>query len=201
MSTVAIQLMIKSLLPTAVLMPADRSAVLNLLWRLVKTPSAALEAASKDIVARMEVNALATIARGMQQLRIFMPLVAVVRSKARMYAMARKSDKCPYDGIETSPWEPCKPVESSFRPVDGLKLNPKWGVVQVTEEFVSVQDVKREIVVHFPIPREEAVALDPTKSVPVSFDRSERYVELDNFEEMESASVFALDGQYDSNKS
>jgi hypothetical protein len=35
------------------------------------------------------------------------------------------------------------------------------------EEFVPVQDVKRETVVQFPMPRDVAVALDPTRSFPV----------------------------------
>jgi hypothetical protein len=94
--------------------------------------------------------------------------------------------------METNPREPSNPVESSFSPVDGLKLKPKRGVVQVTEESVSVQDVKRETVVQFPIPNEEEVALDPTRSVPVSFVRSERYGELESFEEIESAPAFAF---------
>lgn len=124
-NTVAIQLTMKRLLPTAVLMPADKSAVLYLPLRFMKIPSEALEAAKSRIVARMEVNTLATIARGMQQLRMFNPLVRIVKSKARMYAMPRNWDREPYDGMETKPLEPCNPVESSFRPVDGLKLKPK----------------------------------------------------------------------------
>lgn len=68
------------------------------------------------------------------------------------------------------------------------------------EEFVSVQDVNREMVVQFPMPSDEAVALEPTRSVPVSLDMSERYVELESFEEMESASVLAYEDQYATNE-
>ena len=88
-SAVAIQLMMKSLFPSAVLMPADKSAVLNLPFKFVKTASAALEAARRAIVARIEVVTLATMARGTQQLRRFNPFVRTVKSSARMYAIPR----------------------------------------------------------------------------------------------------------------
>lgn len=198
-STVATQLMIKRLFPSAVLMPADSNAAFNLPLRLVKTATAALEAARRRTVARIEVNALATMARGIQQLKMFRPFVRIMKSNARMYAVPRNWESVPYDGMEVRPLEPCIPVESSFRLMDGLKLKPKCGVVQVMEEFVSVQDVNRETVVQFPMPSEAAVALDPTRSVPVSFEMSERYVELESFEEIESASVFACERQYPNN--
>lgn len=84
MQTVAIQLIMKSLFPSAVLIPAVTNAALNLPLRFVKTEIAALEAARRRIVERMDVNTLATMARGMQQLRIFRPLVRTVNSKARI---------------------------------------------------------------------------------------------------------------------
>ena len=89
MSTVAIQLMIKRLFPSAVLIPADDNAAFNFSLRFVKTASAALEAARSRTVARMEVKALATMARGIQQLRMFRPFVRITKSKARMYAIPR----------------------------------------------------------------------------------------------------------------
>ena len=125
MRTVAIQLITKSLFPSAVLMPADRSAVLNLPLRFVKTASAALEAARRKIVARMEVVTLAIIARGMQQLRMFKPFVRSVKSNARIYAIPRNRDSPAYPVMEFRVLELCNPVVSSFSPVDGLKWKPK----------------------------------------------------------------------------
>lgn len=82
-STVAIQLMMKSLLPTAVLMPADRSALLNCPLTFVKIATEALDAASKKIVARIEVVTLAIMALGTQQLKRFNPFVLTVKRMAR----------------------------------------------------------------------------------------------------------------------
>lgn len=61
------------------------------------------------------------------------------------------------------------------------------------ELFASVQEVNRETVVQFPILSDAAVAFDPTRSLPVTVERSLRYVELESFEETESAAVFAFE--------
>ena len=51
------------------------------------------------------------------------------------------------------------------------------------ELFASVQEVNRETVVQFPILSDAAVAFDPTRSLPVTLERSLRYVELESFED------------------
>ena len=61
------------------------------------------------------------------------------------------------------------------------------------ELFASVQEVNRETVVQFPILSDAAVAFDPTRSLPVTLERSLRYVELESFEDTESAAVFVFE--------
>ena len=48
--------------------------------------------------------------------------------------------------------------------------------------FASVQEVKREIVVQFPMLSDAAVAFEPTRSLPLILEISWRYVELESLD-------------------
>lgn len=174
--TVAIQLRTNSLFPSAVFTPAAARLELNSPFTVLKTATETLEAIRRKTVEEREVTTPPIIARGAHQATIVNPGVKKVSMNANTYAAPRNWDADAYEDIACRNLDekvPCRPVFSSFKSDSGSKWKPNFGEEQVVE-LPSAQYESSATVYVLARPREEALASDPTRSVPDMDERSLR---------------------------